>query len=69
MIGRAALDPPRRQPQLRQRAVRAAEQFVEPGQRLAGLDAGLHRRPLLGQPGLLARLGRQRLDLGEACCR
>ena len=63
MIGGAALDPPRRLAQLRQRAVRSAEQFVEAGQRFAGLEAGLHRRALLGEPRLLALLGRQRLDL------
>ena len=56
MVGGAALDPPGRLPQLCQRPFRAAEQLVEPGQRLAGLGAGLHRRPLLGQLRFLARL-------------
>ena len=63
MVGRAALDPPRRLAKLRERAVRPAEQLVEAGQRFAGLEPGLHRRALLGEAGLLAFLGRQRLDL------
>ena len=64
MVERAALDPPRRLAQLGERAVGPAEQFVEPGQRFAGLGPGLHRRALLGQRGLLARLGRERVDFG-----
>ena len=49
MIGGAALDPPRGLPELRERAVRAAEHLVEAGQRLPGLQARLHRRPLFGR--------------------
>ena len=64
MIGRAALDPPRRLPELCERAFRPAEQFVEAGQRFARLQAGLHRRPLFGETRLLAFLRRQLLDLG-----
>ena len=41
MVGRAALDPPRRLAQLGERAVRSAEQLVEAGQRFARLE----RRP------------------------
>ena len=62
MFGRAALDPPRRLPKLGQRAVRTAEQLVEPGQRFPGLEPGLHRRPLLGEARLLALFGRKGLD-------
>ena len=35
---------------------------------LAGLDSGLHRRALLGEARLLARLRRQRLDLRRRAC-
>ena len=63
MVGGPALDPPGRLPELRERAVRPAEQLVEAGQRFAGLESRLHRRPLLGEAGLLALLRRQRLDL------
>ncbi len=64
MVGGAALDPPRRLAELRERAVRPAEQLIEAGQRFAGLEPRLHRRALLGEACLLAGFGRQRLDLG-----
>ena len=63
VIGGAALDPPRRLAEQRQRALRPAEQLVEPGQRFARLEPGLHRRALFGEAGFLALLGRQRFDL------
>ena len=66
MVGRAALDPPRRLAQLRERAVRPAEQFVEPVSDSPALSPACIAGALLGQRGLLARLGRERLDLGEA---
>ena len=64
MIGRAALDPPGRLAEQRQRALRPAEQLVESGQRLSRLEPGLHRRALVGEAGFLAFLGRERFDLG-----
>src|SRR3712207_8001691 len=39
-----------------QGALRPAEQFIETAERLPGLEARLHRRPLLGEAGLLALL-------------
>jgi hypothetical protein len=65
MIRGAALDPPGGQPQLGQRAFRPAKQFVETGQRFAGLHARLHRGPFLGEPRLLAGLRVQRRDFGH----
>ncbi len=63
MVGRAALDPPRRLAQQRDGALRPAEQFVEAAQRFAGLHARLHRGPLFGQASLLAVFGREAFDL------
>src|SRR4051812_45251663 len=68
MIGRAPLDPPRRLPEQRQRAVGAAEQLVEPGQRFAGLEARLHRAALLGEASLLAFLRSEAGDLLGGMC-
>ncbi len=62
MIRRAPLDPPRRLAKLAERAVRSAEQLVEPDQRLFSLGARLHRRPLFGELGFLPGFGRQRPD-------
>ena len=66
MLGGAALDPPGSQAELRKRAVRPAEQFVEPGQAFAGLEAGLHRGALLGQPCLLAGLRAQSASISAS---
>ncbi len=64
MVGGAALDPPGRLAEQRQRALRPAEQLVQPGQRFPRFQPGLHRRPLFGEAGFLAFFGRQRVDLG-----
>ena len=62
MVGGSALDPPRRLAQQRERAFRPAEQLVEPGERFAGLDAGLHRRAFFGEASFLAFFGCELLD-------
>src|SRR6185437_1675588 len=63
MVGSPALNLSCRLPELRQRALGAAEQLIEAGQRLSSLDTRLHRGAFFGQPGFLALLGRQCLDL------
>ncbi len=63
MVGGAALDPPRRLAQPRDRTIRSAEQLVESGQRLPRLESCLHRRPFFGEAGLLALPGRKLFDL------
>ena len=62
MVGCSAFDPPRRVTQLRDRAFRAAEQLVEPGQGFARLEAGLHSAALFRQALFLAFLWSQALD-------
>ena len=65
MVGGAALDPPRRQAQLASAPSEPPSNSSSPVRRFAGLGPGLHRRPLLGQARLLARLGLERRDLGR----
>src|SRR3569832_103862 len=42
MLGRTALDPPRRLPQQRERAFRTAKQLIDTRKRFAGLESRLH---------------------------
>ena len=55
--GSAALDAACDKPQLRQGAIRPAEQFIQAGQTLASLQARLHCSSFFGQLRLLASFG------------
>ncbi len=65
VVGGTALDAARGQTELRERAVGAAQQFVDARQALARLEAGLHRGALLRQPCLLPGFRSQSVDLGQ----